>query len=149
MGSARRMKYPGYLKVHKDKLMRYLYFDAEGGLKEPSTTYEMIYDSLYNAPGGYEGPNENRIVSRVFDKLEKIGTATRRNNQDLFSLAETDVVRLMAIEDTEFELVMKVLKSIRWTGAYSRRATEMFDWLEKSPREERQKVEEVVAEASA
>lgn len=122
--------------------MRYLYFDAEGGLREPSTTYEMVYDSLFNNPTGYEGPNENRTVSRVFDKLEKIGTSVKRNNQDLFDLAGGLVVHFVALEDAEFDLVMKVLKSIRWTGAYARRAAIMFDdWLDKAPREERAKVE--------
>lgn len=123
--------------------MRYLYFDAEAGLKEPSTTYEMVYDSLFNNPAGYEGPNENRIISRVFDKFEKIGVPVRRNNQDVFDLSSDDVVHCVALEDAEFDLVMKVLKGMRWTGAYSRRASVMFDWTDKAPREERAKVEEV------
>lgn len=117
--------------------MRYLYFDREAGLKEPKETFEMVYDSLINSPGGYEGPKENRIVSKVFDKLEKIGTPVRRNNQDVYDLRSDDLVHLVALEDAEYELVTKVLKSIRWTGTYSRRAVELFDWLDEAPRDQR------------
>lgn len=127
--------------------MRYLYFDEEAVLKQPSITYEMVYDSLTNAPGGYEGPNENRTISRVFDKLERIGTPARRNNQDVFDLRQDDVVRLVALEDAEFELTYKVLKSIHWTGSYSRRAVELYDWMDNAPREEREP--KVVSESSA
>jgi hypothetical protein len=117
--------------------MRHLYFDAEAGLTNPKEIYEMLYDSLINSPGGYEGPKENRIVSRVFDKLEKIGTPERRNNQDSFALSDDDVVHLVALEDSEYELVEKVIKSIRWTGQFARKATQLYDFLEKAPREER------------
>lgn len=135
--TSRRTKYPGYLKLGRVASMRYLYFDAQAGLKEPSTTYEMVYDSLINSPGGYEGPKENRTISRIFDKLEKIGNPTRRNNQDVFDLRADEVVCVVALEDSEFELVTKVLNSIKWTGSYARRASAMFEWLEKSPHEER------------
>jgi len=118
--------------------MRYLYLDDKAGLKNPTDTYEMIYDALYNAPGGYEGPNETRTISRVFDKLERIGIPVRRNNQDVYELATaSNVVCLVSLEDAEFTLVERVLKSMRWTGQYSRRAQELYDWLERSPREER------------
>lgn len=140
MGNNRRgKKFPGFLKIHKDKAMRYLYFD-EQATKNPKENYEMLYDGIINSPRGYEGPAENRTIGRVLDKLEAIGKPARRNNQDVFDLGE-NLLGVISLEDAEFDLVMATMKAIRWTGAFSRKATAMFDWLNAAPSEQRKKPE--------
>lgn len=124
--------------------MRYLYFDTQAGLTDPKLMYETVYDSLLNAPNGYEGMAEARIIGKVFDKLEVIGIPAKRNNQDTFELKAVPTEPFVALEDAEYDLMSRSLRTIRWTGVFARKALQMFDWLEKAPTSKR---EEVVAEA--
>jgi len=114
--------------------MRYLYFTTQAGLTDPGNTYETIYDSLLNSPKGYEGIGEARLVTKVFDKLELLGEATKRNGQDTFSFkGSPGMIGMVALEDAEYDLVVSVMKSLRWTGAYARKAVQLLEWLEKAP----------------
>lgn len=143
----KRTKYPGFLKLHKDKgPMRYLYFDTEA-VKEPVKIYEIVYDGVGGSPRGFEGPIENRHVSKFYDKLEAIGKPCQRNGKDSYELDPEKVKGPIILDDAEYTLVYDALKVIRWVGAFSRQATAMFDWLEGAKDKPREEIPEASSQA--
>lgn len=110
--------------------MRYMYFDQP----HARDIYEMLYDGIVNAPRGYD-KNEVRVISKVYDKLEEIGKAVERNGRTTYELAQKGL--FIVIEEVELSLVNSALGTIRWIGTHARLASELFDWLDNLPTQEK------------
>lgn len=117
--------------------MRYIIFadykkTDDKFLEGPAELYEIMYDGIVGSPRGFD-KSEARIIGRVLSKLEKIGTTTEREKRKTFALKDEDHV--VELEDTEFKLAIEALEAIRWTALFSRKAADMFDWLDATPKE--------------
>jgi hypothetical protein len=93
----------------------------------------MLYDSATNTPHGFSKP-ETRVFGRVLTKLESVGVASERNTRvksfDLLPDGGT-----VALENSEFEILITALNEVAWQARYTRKADSLYTFLENSPNE--------------
>lgn len=109
--------------------MRKITFTAD---KASEDLFEILYEGALNTPRGYKAPKETRIIGRVLDKLERMGTPFTDNNRSSYKYLYSAAGDLL-LEDEEYNLLHEALNEIKWTGGVSRKAADAMELLESSP----------------
>lgn len=68
---------------------------------------------------------ETRVLSKILTKIEDIGV--QKEKSLLYTLAEAGEVKL---EDSEFDLLKRLLDNVEWNGTGAKLAGAMLLWLD-------------------
>ena len=109
--------------------MRKITFTAD---KQSEDRFEILYEGALNTPRGYKAPKETRLIGKVLDKLEAVGTPFKDNNRATYKLLFSKAGDVL-LEDEEYSLLKEALDEIKWTGTISRKAADALEFLEASP----------------
>lgn len=97
---------------------------------EAKERYNILYEGITGTTRGFQAPSETRVIGRVLDKMEAIGTPTEVTTPNgtimAFTLGGDGTVDL---EDAEFGLMNECLQAVRWSSKGARRATNAIDWF--------------------
>jgi hypothetical protein len=110
--------------------MRYLDFSGSEGV----TRYEYLYGGLVGTGRGFEAPTETRILGKILDKLEAIGTPVKEGADAAYKRkAEEGIELAVALEEAEYELAKDCYAKTQWRAATARAATAILDWFHAAP----------------
>ncbi len=109
--------------------MRRLDFSGADGPK----WYSLLMDGLMGSNRGFKAPSETRVLSRILDKLEAIGTEGLRSGASTFGLPDGPTTRPpVDLKEAEYALVKEALESVPWRPVAVREATAMMEWFEEA-----------------
>lgn len=97
--------------------------------------YRKLYDSLLGNTEGYDTKHSGRVVAKVLDKFEALGTPRNVQTGPDQSITTFDLSAsgTLAFEDAEFAILSEAFAKTKWTGIGIRDALKVQDVLDGAP----------------
>lgn len=100
---------------------------------EAKERYEILYEGVTGTTRGFQAPSETRVVGKILDKLEAIGTPTETpvpTGGSVKSFALRENGGAVDLEDAEFNLMNECVQAVKWNTRGARRATAAVEWFQ-------------------
>lgn len=102
--------------------------------------YEITYEGLVGTNRGFEAPSETRVIGKILDKLEAIGTPSPTAS-GVLTFTLNDGGGKVYLEEEEFKLAGECIRLTKWKAQISRKATAAVEWFMGIPKMEPKKDE--------